>query len=107
MRWQPPEHIELAGCPEAVPEIDGRYAVTISLSASPSLIWRRSFLCGKPRPPLCYPDLIRFSGDVLRFASAAPDIGTWIACVKAWIAEANQRCADYARSPYRTDCDGT
>lgn len=97
------DYIERAGPPLIVMSVDGRRVVTIPLNAAPSQLWRQSFRYGKPRPPVCYPDLIRFSGGALTFTSAEPDVGTWIVCIDAWIADTNRRSADYDRSPSPLD----
>lgn len=93
--------IERVGRPKIVPSPDGRCVVVVALSAAPSSLWLQAFRYGRSRPPLCYPDLIRSSGQTFEFTSAEADVDTWVECIDAWIAHANRRYFEYRSPPPR------
>ena len=97
------DRVDRAAVPDITPLADGRRLIVVRLTRAPSTIWRRAFEYGIPRPPVFYPDLIRFADSTLAVTSAERDLITWLACLDAWIAEANQRCTDYARGSSRSE----
>src|SRR5437773_11461483 len=88
------EPIKRTGPPTPIGVREGEYDLTVPLSATPSVDWRRAFQAPENWKEPCHPSRVTVKDRALTFTSEEAHVRLWIHLIDGWIAEANQRCAD-------------
>lgn len=101
------EPIRRIGPPTPIGVRGTEYDLTVSLSATPSVDWRRTFQAPENWKEPCHPSRITVKDRTLTFRSEETDVRLWIQLIDEWIAAANQKLADRPESVTRRHVDQT
>ena len=83
----------------------GEYDLTVPLSATPSVNWRRAFQAPENWKEPCHPSRVTVKDRSLMFTSEESHVRLWIQQIDQWIAEANQRCAERPESETKREVE--
>src|SRR5581483_5375799 len=94
------------GPPVPIAVRGAEYDLSVTLNATPSPAWRRMFEAPAEWKEPCHPSRITVKQRMLIFTSEEARVRLWIEQIDQWMAAANQKCADLARSTQASEGAG-
>jgi len=92
------EPIKRIGPPTPVALRGDEYDLSVPLSGTPSVDWRRAFHDSENWKEPCHPSRVTVKDRALTFTSEEGHVRQWIQLIDEWIAVANQACAEQPES---------
>lgn len=81
----------------------GEYDLSVPLNAMPSAQWRRAFHAPEHWEEPYHPSRVKVKDRELLFSSEESRVRVWIQQIDAWIAAANDACAERPASSVQAD----